>query len=264
MTVLSRKFILDWLRGLGIEIDKIEDIGKGDALCALLKRLDPHFPPYKKNPANTGEYLANLRLAQAYFTRNNIKNYFPIDKMANLKMQDNLEVIQWFYKYWEKEEHMKKQANEIAGLSINDTSAHINKDNVSSNKDGMPSNKSEDTHVKADAAKEPLKYSGKSMNSATDKIEDLDQSFYSKKESQETRPEMADGDYEGKIKALQESEREKNEKIEALKNYVKISYSETKFYFEKLERIENILTSKDLEFSNDVKQKILDILYEDN
>lgn len=257
MAVLSRKFILDWLRDLGIEIDKIEDIGKGDALCTLLKRIDPHFPPYKKNPANTGEYLANLRLAQAYFTRNNIKNYFPIDKMANLKLQDNLEVIQWFYKYWEKEERMKKQANEIASLSIKDTSAHINKGNVSSNK-------SEDARAGADASKESLKYSGKSMNSVTDEIEDLDQSFYSKKEDQDTKPEMADGDYEGKIKALQESEREKSEKIETLKNYVKISYSETKFYFGKLERIENILTSKDLEFSNDVKQKILDILYEDN
>lgn len=103
MAELSRKALLEWLKSLNISISSIEEIGKGDALCSLLTLLDSNFPKYKINPRNATDYSFNLKLVQAYLNGKNIKLYFPIDKMVNLKMQDNLEVLQWFHKYYEKE-----------------------------------------------------------------------------------------------------------------------------------------------------------------
>jgi RP/EB family microtubule-associated protein len=103
MQYTSRTFLLKWLNSIQISIEKIEDIGKGAVLCTLIKKIDQEFPPFKKEPWNENDYIYNLKLVQLYLNKKGIKMYFPIEKMIKLKLQDNLEVIQQFYRYVMKE-----------------------------------------------------------------------------------------------------------------------------------------------------------------
>lgn len=106
---LSRVFLVQWLNQLGIAINRIEDIGKGSAICALLKLLDDFFPKFREDPQNELDYMYNLKIVQAYMDKKGIKLFFPIERMCKCKMQDNLEVAQWFYKYWEKETNLPSE-----------------------------------------------------------------------------------------------------------------------------------------------------------
>lgn len=109
MTVaLSRIFLIRWFNQIGISLSKIEDIGKGIALCALIKSIDNSFPKYKEDARNEQDYLYNLKLIQAYMDRRGIKLFFPVERMIHCKMQDNLEVAQWFYRFWEREVNVNK------------------------------------------------------------------------------------------------------------------------------------------------------------
>lgn len=103
MQITSRHFLLKWLNSVEVPIQKIEDIGKGVALCTLMKKLDQEFPAFKKEPWNENDYMYNLKLVQLFLSRKGVKMYFPIEKMVKLKMQDNLEVIQNIYKFVMKE-----------------------------------------------------------------------------------------------------------------------------------------------------------------
>ncbi|ELA41321.1 uncharacterized protein VICG_01694 [Vittaforma corneae ATCC 50505] len=99
MRITSRHFLLKWLNSVEVPIQKIEDIGKGVALCTLMKKLDQEFPAFKKEPWNENDYMHNLKLVQMFLSKKGVKMYFPIEKMIKLKMQDNLEVIQNIYKF---------------------------------------------------------------------------------------------------------------------------------------------------------------------
>ncbi len=114
---VSRKVILDWLEDIGFPISKIEDVGKGIVLCQILKQIDNGFPAFRTNPETECDYLYNLSLVKKYFMDNNTNLYLPMEKMCKLKMQDNLEVIQWFYTYWMKTEKTNKSNLEKANKS---------------------------------------------------------------------------------------------------------------------------------------------------
>lgn len=68
---------------------------------------------------------------------------------------------------------------------------------------------------------------------------------------------------DNEIARLRSEIKERDQKILNLRNYVKISYNETKFYFAKLQKIELILTDSGTKLNEQTKQEILDILYED-
>lgn len=106
---LSRTFLLQWFNQLDIAIQRIEDLGKGSAICTLLKRLDESFPKFKEDPQNELDYMHNLKIVQVYMEKKGIRLFFPIERMCKCKMQDNLEVAQWFYKYWEKEKNLTNE-----------------------------------------------------------------------------------------------------------------------------------------------------------
>ncbi|KAF9761321.1 Protein BIM1 [Nosema granulosis] len=101
--VNSRKELVCWFNGLGIKIDRIEDLGKGTSICLLLSQIHPSFPTsFLRNPTNEYEYLKNMKIIQAFFIQNKIEMYFPIDRLIKCKLQDNLEVAQKLYKHYIK------------------------------------------------------------------------------------------------------------------------------------------------------------------
>lgn len=101
--VSSRKELVSWFNGLGIRISRIEDLGKGTAICLLLSQLHPSFPSsFLKDPSNDYEYLKNMKIIQGFLIQEKIDFYFPVDRLVKCKLQDNLEVAQKLYKYYEK------------------------------------------------------------------------------------------------------------------------------------------------------------------
>lgn len=101
--VNSRKELVSWFNALGIQINRIEDLGKGTAICLLLSKIHPTFPSsFLLNPTNDYEYLKNMKIIQSFFIQHKIDMYFPVDKLVKCKLQDNLEVAQKLYKYYVK------------------------------------------------------------------------------------------------------------------------------------------------------------------
>ncbi len=99
--VNSRKELVSWFNALGIQINRIEDLGKGTAICLLLSKIHPTFPSsFLLNPTNDYEYLKNMKIIQSFFIQHKIDMYFPVDKLVKCKLQDNLEVAQKLYKYY--------------------------------------------------------------------------------------------------------------------------------------------------------------------
>lgn len=47
------------------------------------------------------EYVANYKLLQKAFTKNNVQRYVDVDKLIRGKYQDNLEFCQWLKAFWD-------------------------------------------------------------------------------------------------------------------------------------------------------------------
>ncbi|WUR03683.1 microtubule integrity protein [Vairimorpha necatrix] len=105
----SRLELVEWLRDLGININKIEEIGQGTAICKLLNLFHPNVTfNYVKNPSSNYEYLKNLKI--------------PIEKLVQCKLQDNIEFAQWLYKYFIKNYKQIKKNNEESTILNNEES----------------------------------------------------------------------------------------------------------------------------------------------
>ncbi|EQB62319.1 eb1 protein [Vairimorpha apis BRL 01] len=101
MTKTSRKQLISWFNSLKIPITKIEDLGTGAPICNLLNIIHPTYRlVYTQSPSSKYEYLKNLKVAQGFFFETGVKLKFDIEKLVECKLQDNLEVAQWLYKYY--------------------------------------------------------------------------------------------------------------------------------------------------------------------
>lgn len=140
---LSRSFLIQWLASLGVNIKRVEEFGTGAALCECLKQLDPSFPKFKESPKTEWEYLANLKQAKEYFNNKNVRICFPIDRMCKLKLQDNLEFLQWFYKYYEESTRNKEeeQADEYIRITAVESKEANNNTNIQNNNTNIQNNK---------------------------------------------------------------------------------------------------------------------------
>ncbi|KAM0676867.1 microtubule integrity protein mal3 [Binucleata daphniae] len=100
----SKRDLLSWLnQTLDEPISKIEDLGRGIHYNLLFYNLDHQYPLrlVNKNAKTEHEYIKNLKICQEYMTKQNIVAHFPVNKICKCKLQDNLEFIQWFYKFYE-------------------------------------------------------------------------------------------------------------------------------------------------------------------
>lgn len=226
MQSLSRAFILRWLQGLGVSLSRIEDVGKGVALCRILKMIDGSFPRFKEDPQTRNDYLGNLQLVKQYLERKGIKLYFPIERMVNMKMQDNLEVIQWFYKYWTKE--MAPESETVFG-NVQDQTKRENA--VSPSEEGASS---------------LAKWCVPCIRTAI--ISHLDNQELSalRKDMDEMRHTIV----------------QKQMHIEKIQECAKVFQSERDFYFNKLLMIERLLKDGSYEITNETKKDILKMMYQ--
>ncbi|KAI5152305.1 microtubule-associated protein, RP/EB family [Enteropsectra breve] len=280
----GRSFILSWLSSIDLHIDRIEDVGKGAVLCKILKRIDPAFPRFKESPTTEQEFIHNLAVVKKYLGSKQIKLYFPVERMCKLRMQDNLEAIQWFYKYYIKETEKQglhkaiprtaaPEANEnvqYSFISDSDTlcteesftqsSININQYNnhndikyVNSSENAAGNNTGCQTHTND--------ITNNITNDITNRLEQnkcfsssslVEIGFVSSEKTSST----------AEIKKLKQDLKIRNNKIEVLREFSRVFENERDFYFEKLVKIEKIVCA-DREMDDGIRNEILAILYED-
>lgn len=173
----SRRELLEWMKSLDIQINKIEELGQGTAICQLLSIMHPSSSlSYIKNPSSEYEYLKNLKVAQNFFYLNSVEVKFPISKLVECKLQDNLEMAQWLYKYYVKCTKNKRNVLEKSTTVISELVNTTSKDTTSkspTNKD--TSNKSptnRDTELREKNRKDIIENIKKHYEEINMKVED--------------------------------------------------------------------------------------------
>lgn len=99
----SRSELLQWLNAtLELNYRKIEECGSGAAFCQLIDCILGGVP---MNKVKFGvlleyDYRQNWKVLQAQFTKHNITKVIDVEKLMKCRLQDNLELLQWFKRLW--------------------------------------------------------------------------------------------------------------------------------------------------------------------
>lgn len=100
----SRTELLNWLNTtLGLNYSKVEQCGTGAAYCQLMDSIYGGVPLSKvKFETNLGSYdgLNNMKILQAAFNKHRITKQIDVEKLIKCRLQDNLELLQWFKRHW--------------------------------------------------------------------------------------------------------------------------------------------------------------------
>ena len=106
----SRNEILSFINTLlDLNLAKIEQTASGAVACQIIEYIFPNSIAMSKvNWAAKGshEYVANYKLLQGAFSKNNIQKYIDVDKLIRGKYQDNLEFCQWLKAFFDQTSSM--------------------------------------------------------------------------------------------------------------------------------------------------------------
>lgn len=114
----SRTELLQWLNStLQLDYAKVEQCGTGAAYCQLLDSIYGGVPMAKvKFGSSLSEYDArnNMKILQAAFNRNNITKSIEVERLIKCRLQDNLELLQWFKRHWMENQDVHSDYDAVA------------------------------------------------------------------------------------------------------------------------------------------------------
>lgn len=100
----SRTELLQWLNStLQLDYSKVEQCGTGAAYCQIMDSIYGGVPMMKvKFGANLSDYDArnNMKILQAAFNKHHISKQIEVERLIKCRLQDNLELLQWFKRHW--------------------------------------------------------------------------------------------------------------------------------------------------------------------
>lgn len=99
----SRSELLQWINStLNLNYTKVEACGTGAVYCQLFDSIYGDVPMnrVKFNTTNDYDYRSNMKILQQSFSKHGITKSVDVEKLIKCKLQDNLELLQWFRKYW--------------------------------------------------------------------------------------------------------------------------------------------------------------------
>jgi RP/EB family microtubule-associated protein len=100
---VGKNILIDWVNNfLEIHIDKVEECANGAIYCNLFDALHPGTIPMSKVDFTVKydhEFVKNWKLLQNAFQKTGIEKVIPVERLIKARYQDNLEFLQWFYKY---------------------------------------------------------------------------------------------------------------------------------------------------------------------
>jgi len=95
--------LLDWINNfLEINLDKVEQCATGAVYCNLFDALYPGTIPMSRVDFTVKyeyDYTKNWKLLQNAFKKTGIDKVIPVQRLIKARYQDNLEFLQWMYKY---------------------------------------------------------------------------------------------------------------------------------------------------------------------
>jgi len=100
----GRQRLISWLNDLlGLKYSKVEQVATGAAFCQLFHILYPEHVPLGKvnfDAMFDYEYIHNWKIIQTLFKRIGLRKGLEVKKLIQAKYMDNLEILQWMYKYF--------------------------------------------------------------------------------------------------------------------------------------------------------------------
>lgn len=114
----SRLELLHWLNVL-LQLDyvKVEQCGTGAAFCQLMDSIYGGVPLGKVNfSQNLSEYdaLNNMKVLQASFNKNGINKNIQVERLIKCRLQDNLELLQWFRHHWLDHQNVEMEYDAVS------------------------------------------------------------------------------------------------------------------------------------------------------
>uniref|UniRef100_M4B8M7 Calponin-homology (CH) domain-containing protein n=1 Tax=Hyaloperonospora arabidopsidis (strain Emoy2) TaxID=559515 RepID=M4B8M7_HYAAE len=103
---VGRKEILDWINSLcGVSLAKVEQTCTGAVACQILDAMYPGKVQMSKVDWSANkdyEYIQNYKVLQKAFVQLKIDKHVEVDRLVRGKYQDNLEFMQWFKAFYER------------------------------------------------------------------------------------------------------------------------------------------------------------------
>lgn len=99
----SRTELINWLNEtLQLDYKKVEQCGNGAVYCQLLDSIYHDIPMSRVNFDAKSEFdcSTNMKILQASFQKHKITRIIDVERIMKCRLQDNLELLQWFKKYW--------------------------------------------------------------------------------------------------------------------------------------------------------------------
>jgi len=100
---VGKNILIDWINQfLEIHIEKVEQMANGANYCNLWDALHPGTIPMSRvdfTARQEYEYTKNWKLMQNGFQKAGIEKQIPVQRLIKARYQDNLEFLQWMYKY---------------------------------------------------------------------------------------------------------------------------------------------------------------------
>ena len=100
---MPKAVLLEWVNNfLQLNLEKVEQMATGACYCNLFDALHPKTVPMNRVDFAVKydyEYSKNWKLLQNAFLKVGIKKQIPVERLTKARYQDNLEFLQWFYKY---------------------------------------------------------------------------------------------------------------------------------------------------------------------
>jgi len=100
---VSKSTLIEWVNNfLQIRMEKVEECASGAYYCNIWDAIHPGTIPMAKVDFTVKyehEYVKNWKLLQTAFEKANVAKVIPVQKLIKAKYQDNLEFLQWMYKY---------------------------------------------------------------------------------------------------------------------------------------------------------------------
>jgi len=100
---VGKKVLIDWVNNfLEINIEKVEQMANGAIYCNLWDALHPGTIPMSRvdfTVKHDYDFAKNWKLMQNGFQKAGIEKMIPVQRLIKGRYQDNLEFMQWMYKY---------------------------------------------------------------------------------------------------------------------------------------------------------------------
>ncbi|KAI5951677.1 BIM1 [Candida jiufengensis] len=117
----SRTELLQWLNTmLDLNYTKIEQCGTGSAFCQLMDSIVGSVPlnKVKFNATTDYDFRHNWKILQSEFTKHKITKNIDVERLIKCRLQDNLDLLQWFKRYWNENNDFNSNYDSISKRKI--------------------------------------------------------------------------------------------------------------------------------------------------